>query len=304
MKNLDHQLRLFLAIARSQSLSGAAKALDLTQSSLSKQLGNLESYLGQSLFERHGRGVALSEAGRNLHDVTRPAYELIDNCVAQLREHVELNIGSLRVATVHTLSYYFMPEVMAKFMSQRPKVNITLLGRSSPEVVELVESGKADVGFVYDTAVATDTVEITPLFTEDMCLVVHNSSPFAGLPDIDLEQKTVPLIVAPPHYALRRMLHKHRLDNEVAAEVETIDAMLKLASVTSGQCVLPDRIPSAVLQEFQLTRVPISHPKLQRRIVGIKRIGRVQSALVTLMLEIASTVSRLKSGQDSRGPDS
>jgi DNA-binding transcriptional LysR family regulator len=292
MKNLDHQLRLFLAIARSQSLSGAAEALDLTQSSLSKQLGNLEAYLGQTLFVRHGRGVALTDAGRNLQDVAKPAYEIIDNCVAQMRECDQLEDGSLRVATIHTLSYYFMADVMAKFMRQRPKVNVTLLGRSSPEVVELVEAGRADVGFVYDTAVATDTVEITPLFTENMCLVAHKDSRFAGLTDIDLETEPVPMIVFPAHYALRRMLRKHHLDANVSAEVETVDAMLQLASTTSGQCILPDRIPSELLQEFQLVRIPISRPTLQRRIVGITRIGKAQSALATLMLQIAQSVVR------------
>lgn len=292
MKNLDHQLRLFLAIARCQSLSGAAEVLNLTQSSLSKQLGSLEAHLGQTLFERHGRGVALSDAGRNLQDVTRPAYEIIDNCIAQMREHEGLNDGSLRVATIHTLSYYFMGDVMAKFMSQRPKVNVTLLGRSSPDVVDLVESGKADVGFVYDTAVATDAVEITPLFTETMCLVAHKDSEFAGFTEIDLQANAVPLIVFPPHYALRRMLRKHRLDTVVSAEVETVDAMLQLASLTSGQCILPDRIPSELLQEYQLNRIAIARPILQRRIVGITRIGRIQPALATLILQIARTVIR------------
>lgn len=287
MKYLDHQLRLFLTIARSGSLSAAADTLDLTQSSVSKQLGTLEAHVGHPLFERHGRGVALTSAGVKLQDVVRPAYELIDNCVSQLRDAQGVTEGTLRVATIHTLSYYFVADVLAKFMNQRPKVNMTLLGRSSPEVVELVEAGKADVGFVYDTAVASDAVDIVPLFDEEMCLVVHQDSPYAPFDSISLCEHNVPLIVFPPNYALRRMLAGSLRHVQVAAEVDTVDAMLRLASLTAGQCILPTRMPTRLLEEHHLRRVKITQPMLSRRIVVITRKGRVQSTLCTLVLDIA-----------------
>ncbi|WP_330873448.1 LysR family transcriptional regulator [Paraburkholderia hospita] len=287
---MDHQLRLFLVIAKSQSLSAAAEALDLTQSSLSKQLSALESYVGQPLFERHGRGVSLSDAGERLLNAARPAYELIDNCITQMREQQGITEGTLRVATIHTLSYYFVADVMAKFMGQRPKVNMTLLGRSSPEVVDLVETGKADLGFVYDTAVASDEVNITPLFDEEMCLVVNENSRFAALEEISLSEHDVPLIVFPQHYALRRMLTGQIPHINIAAEVDTVDGMLRLASVTAGQCILPDRMPTRLLQDYHLKRVRIVNPTLRRRIVAITQRGRLQSPLLSLVLDIAQSI--------------
>jgi DNA-binding transcriptional LysR family regulator len=291
LKNIDHQLRLFVEIARHKSLSAAAEALDANQPGLSRQLASLESSLGQALFERNGRGVELTEAGRKILEVARPAYELIDNAVLQLRDQQGVTEGSLKVATIHTLSYYFIADVMAKFMSQRPKVNVTLLGRSSPEVVELVESGKADIGFAYDTAVVTGGVDITPLFSEEMCLVVPEQSALASRNDVNLCEEKLALIVFPSHYALRRMLHTNDLDAKVAAEVETVDAMLKLTSLTGGQCVLPDRIPVQLLRDYQLARVKISYPPLGRRIVAIAKTGRAQSSLGLLMLEIARAIA-------------
>ncbi|TCG04980.1 LysR family transcriptional regulator [Paraburkholderia steynii] len=302
MKNMDHQLRLFLVIAKFHSLSTAAEALDLTQSSLSKQLSTLESYVGQPLFERHGRGVTLSDAGQRLLNAARPAYESIDNCITQMREQQGITEGTLRVATIHTLSYYFLSDVMAKFMGQRPKVNMTLLGRSSPEVVDLVETGKADVGFVYDTAVASDGVDITPLFDEHMCLVVHENSKFAAFDEVSLIEHEVPLIVCPQHYALRRMLTAQIPHVKVAAEVDTVDAMLKLASVTAGQCVLPDLMPTKLLQDYHLKRVKIVKPALCRRIVAITQHGRVQSPLLSLLLDIAQRLSGPVSEQAAAWP--
>jgi DNA-binding transcriptional LysR family regulator len=285
--NVDHQLRLFVEIANSKSLSAAAEALSLTQSCLSRQLASLEGHIGQALFVRHGRGVEPTDAGRKLLEAARSGYQLIDNTLTQLRDQHGVTEGSVNVATIHTLSYYFMAEVVARFMAQRPHASVSLLGRSSPGVVELVEAGRAEIGFVYDSAVASDELEITPLFEEEMSFVVHENSRFAALTAISLNEETPALVVFPAGYALRRMLHGRDFDAKVAAEVETVVAMLKLVSLTNGQCVLPALIPEKLLHEYQLKRIRIEEPLMRRRIVAITRRGRPVSGMVSLMLEIA-----------------
>ncbi|CAJ92996.1 LysR family transcriptional regulator [Cupriavidus necator H16] len=290
MKALDAQIRLFLAIAQARSISGAAMTLGLTQSGLSRQLAHLEAAVGQKLCERHGRGVALTDAGHKLQAAAQTAYDVIDNTILLLCEEQGVSQGNLRVAVIHTLSYYFMPDVVSRFMSQRPNANVSLMGRSSPEVVELVETGKADIGFVYDVAVASDAVEIVPLFDDVMTLIVSQNSPLAALEGVDLEAQRVPLVAFPEHYALRRMLHRKRLDTNVVAEVDTVDAMLRLVASTGGQCVLPDRVPTQLLENYGLSRVRIINPRLSRRVVAITKRERAQTALIKHMLKIAQTV--------------
>jgi LysR family cyn operon transcriptional activator len=285
--NVDYQARLFIEIAAHKSLSAAAEALSLTQSGLSRHLASLEEFIGQPLFIRHGRGVELTEAGRKLLEVVSAAYQLVDNTILQLRNDHGVTDGSIHVATIHTLSYYFMAEVAAKFMAQRPSASLALLGRSSPGVVELVENGRAEIGFAYDSAVASDQLEITPLFEDTMCLVVHESSRFATRASVDLRAEAVPLVAFPVGYALRKMLHTKDFDATVTAEVETVDAMLKLVSMTNGQCILPVLIPEKLLQEYQLVRVNIEQPLMRRWIVAVTRRGRPLSAMTALMLEIA-----------------
>jgi DNA-binding transcriptional LysR family regulator len=289
--NIDRWLRLFLVIARCGSVSRAAEELDLTQSGLSRQLASLEAYLGHPLFERHGRGVELTDAGRKLDQATRSAYALVDNTVFQLRRQEGVTEGALRVATIHTLGPYFISPVFARYMAQLPRVNLSMLGRSSPGVVEMVESGKADIGFVYDVAVATDTLDIVPLFDETMSLVVHESSPLAGETSVDLTARSLPLVVFPPDFALRRMVETGGFPFEIAAEVETVDNMLQLVSMTRGQCILPNRLPGEILRHHQLRRIQIAKPHLSRRIVAITRRDRPHTALTTLMLEIAQSVA-------------
>ncbi|GAB7525014.1 LysR family transcriptional regulator [Paraburkholderia sp. 2C] len=285
--NVDYQARLFIEIAAHKSLSAAAEALSLTQSGLSRHLASLEEFIGQPLFIRHGRGVELTEAGRKLLEVVSAAYQLVDNTILQLRNEHGVTDGSIHIATIHTLSYYFMAEVAAKFMAQRPSASLALLGRSSTGVVELVESGRAEIGFAYDSAVASDQLEITPLFEDTMCLVVHERSRFASRASVDLRAESMPLVAFPMGYALRKMLHTKEFDATVAAEVETVDAMLKLVSMTNGQCILPALIPEKLLQEYQLVRVKIEQPLMRRLIVAVTRRGRPLSGMTALMLEIA-----------------
>lgn len=288
METLDRSLRYFLRIAELGSLSKAAEALDQTQSGLSKQLAVLESSLGLPLFVRTGRGVELTEAGSRLYDVLQASYREIDQAVESVRQR-GFTHGTVHMATVHTLSYYFTADVVARFVSTRPHVNLSLLGRSSPEVVALVESGKADLGLVYDVAVDTDRVVSHLLFDDEMSLIVPHDSPLVGAQD--LSGMNLRLVGFPPHYALRRMLHSAGLRATYATEAETVDAMLKLVSSGIGDCILPSRIPNKLLADNGLRQVPIAAPTLRRRAVAITPVGKPLSPLTSGLLQCVMNVA-------------
>ncbi|MBB1624321.1 LysR family transcriptional regulator [Achromobacter sp. UMC71] len=290
MDTPDRQLRYFARIAELKSLSRAAEDLDQTQSGLSRQLAALEAYVGKPLFVRTGRGVELTEAGTRLLDGILPAYRSIDQTLEAVRQREGVTQGSVRLATVHTLSYYFMADVVAQFVSSREHVNLSVMGRSSPEVVALVESGKADIGFVYDAAVASDNLASAPLFDDDMCLIVRRGVEVADR--VDLGAMALRLVGFPPHYALRKMIHSAGLQPEFVAEAETIDAMLKLVSSGVGACILPSRIPEKLLTDYGLRKVVIASPVLRRRVVAITLAQRQPLPLVGELLECARRIAR------------
>src|SRR3546814_12936211 len=95
------------------------------------------------------------------------------------------------------------------------------MARSSPDVVDLVEKGRADIGFVYDSAVASEILESVTLFDDKMCLIVLREGSAADT-EIDLGRDEFPLVGFPEHYALRRMLKSAGLDKLVVAEANTI----------------------------------------------------------------------------------
>jgi DNA-binding transcriptional LysR family regulator len=285
MESQDRQLRYFVRIAETKSLSRAADDLDLTQSAISRQLASLEAYVGNALFARTGRGVELTECGRRLLAAAKPAYAAIDGALEDIRDKEGLSRGTIRVATVHTLSYYFTADVLAKFVGRHEQVNISLMGRSSPDVVALVESGRSDLGFVYDVAVNSADLVVAPLFDDEMCLIAPETHGLSA--PVDLNETNLKLVGFPPHYALHKMLRAAVRKPQVVAEAETVDAMLQLVASGVGACVLPSRIPDRVIAEHDLVKIPIASPVLKRRIVAITRKDRAPSPLVQELLQLA-----------------
>jgi len=292
METPDRLLRSFLRIAELKSLSKAAEDLDQTQSGVSKQLAALEAQLGKPLFVRTGRGVALTEAGQKLQEAIEAPYRAIDQAVDAIRDAHGSTQGTVRLAVVHTVSYYFIADVVANFVSAHPNVNLSLMGRSSTDVVALVESGKADLGVAYDTAVDTATLTAHPLFEDDMCLVTVRPPP-ADVPDegIDLREQALRLVSFPQGYALRRMVESAGLRYACVAEAETIDAMLKLVSTGVGDCILPCRLPDRLLHEYGLHKMRIGSPLLRRRMVAVTHAGRQALPLAETLLRAALQVA-------------
>ncbi|RZT29265.1 LysR family transcriptional regulator [Cupriavidus agavae] len=281
METPDRLLRSFLRIAETQSLSRAADRLGQTQSGVSKQLAALEAYLGKPLFVRTGRGVALTEAGSKLRDAIEAPYRAIDLAAQSIRDTHGTTQGTLRIAFVHTVNYYFLAEAVAGFIGNYPAINLSLMGRSSADVVALVESGKADLGVAYDTAVDTAALEMHPLFEDDMCLVTSRQpDPALAAAGIDLRGQILRLVGFPRGYALRRMVESAGLEHPYVAEAETVDAILKLVAMGVGDSILPSRLPDRLLNEYGLNRLKIEKPLLRRRIVAVKRSGRQALPLV------------------------
>jgi len=125
-----HHLRLFRAVARDGTLTGAARGLNLSQSALSTQLRTLEAALGQDLFERRGRGLVLTEAGRIALDHAEAIFRTADDLAATLRETGRAR-RALRVGALATLSR----NLQVQFL--RP-----LIGRADVEVI--LRSGSQD----------------------------------------------------------------------------------------------------------------------------------------------------------------
>lgn len=276
METIDRQLRYFVKIAEARSLSRAAEDLSCTQSILSRQLSALERDMGQALFSRTGRGVILTDAGTKLLSMVGPAFNSIDDAITALRSN--LMDGTLVLSSIHSLSYSLIGPLLAGFSGRFPSVKIKLLVRSSEKTVELIESKRADAGFVYDTAVVSPDLRAVPLFHLEMCFIARLEDSLPS--EIDLRQRPIRLVVFPQGHALRRMLVSSGIEFTVAAEVNTFDAMLDVAACGGAYCILPSLIPKGYLATRGLRPVRISQPTMARQVSLVVRSDSYKTELL------------------------
>ena len=255
MLNLHH-LRLFQAVARDGTLTGAARTLNLSQSALSTQVRALEAALGHDLFERRGRGLVLTEAGRIALDHADTIFRTADDLSATLRETGRAR-RALRVGALATLSRNFQMEFL------RP-----LIGRSDVEVV--LRSGAQTDLLLGLEALALDVVltNLVPARDAASRYLVHplseQSVSLIGTPkrarDAPLAEilATEPLLLPTPEAALRAafdaLTDRLNVTPRIAAEVDDMAMMRLLAREDAGLAVIPpivvrDELESGTLEE-------------------------------------------------------
>lgn len=281
----DLWLRAFLAVAEANSITAGAEALELSQPTTSQYVRQLEEALGVQLLERHGRGVSLTHAGVRLQQCTQQAYAAIDSALREISRAEGVVRGIVRLSSVHTVNAYFLPPVLAEFTRQRPEAALQVFCRGSSEVVSLVERGRADIGLVYDSMVASAEVDIVALFQERMALIHQTeSAPPTGRPGDALVNRRLPLIAFPRGYALRELLDRYYRESlDIVAEVDTMDTMLQLVRAGAGSAILPDRLPEGIVEAVGLCRTPLPEPAPWRRVVAIRRRANTPTPLVRFM---------------------
>jgi DNA-binding transcriptional LysR family regulator len=142
-------LRYFLAIAEAENFSRAARTLRIAQPALSQRMRDLEAELGVALFERQGRGVRLTQAGRYYQEEVRQTLERLDAAGRQTRQIERGEVGSLRLAILETLSLAGpIPRILQELRLRHPALHLKLVGLSSLAQFEALRARTIDAGFI------------------------------------------------------------------------------------------------------------------------------------------------------------
>ena len=143
-RNIDMTaLRSFVAVAEAGGVTKAAGILNLTQSAVSMQLKRLEASLDMGLFDRSGRGIALSPAGEQLLSYARRILSLNDEVYARLT--ARQFEGEVVLGVPHDVVYPAIPQVLQQFARDYPRVRVQLLSSFTRRLKDQFARGEADI---------------------------------------------------------------------------------------------------------------------------------------------------------------
>src|SRR5580704_585703 len=141
-------LRTFVEVAKVEHLSRAAEALQADQSTVSRKIARLEQEVGVLLFERIGRNIRLTQAGRRLVGRAERILDDLRDAIAEAEGAVAAESGRVCVAFLHTVGARWLPERLARFLESYPAVRFTLEEGTTAEVMSGVLGGDYDLGIL------------------------------------------------------------------------------------------------------------------------------------------------------------
>lgn len=289
MIELRH-LRYFLEVARREHVTRAAEVLNVTQSTLSHQIGQLEEILGTQLFDRIGRGLKLTDAGRTFSDYARRALEEVDEARFALDGLRDLVRGRVRIGVIHTYNTTLLPAAIAKFALLHPSVHISIEDMPAADIAAMVASGALHLGVSFETPGRSD-VEAEPLFSERLMLVVRNDHPLARRKTVSARMLSgVRLAVQTDRFMSRRMINAELgawIDGSIFLEMSSIDAMLETIRLQGETAaILFERV---IAESSGLKQIEIIQPSVKRTAALIWPVGRARSRAAT---EIGAAIRR------------
>lgn len=175
MENLDSDLlRTFVAVAQAGSVTDGAVRIHRSQSATSLQVKRLETILGQAVFERHGRGVVLSETGRRLMPVAQDVTARLD---AVLRDiHKDPVMGKLRIGIPDDHGRAKLAQIIAAFTRERPQVELDVICALSTEFPAALKKEQLDLA-IYEVETLSPHEEL--LFEDPTCWMSATHTDFS-----------------------------------------------------------------------------------------------------------------------------
>ncbi|MBU5266923.1 LysR family transcriptional regulator [Virgibacillus proomii] len=264
------QIRYFMEVATREHVTEAANALHVAQSSVSRQIANLENELGADLFIRESRRVKLTPVGKIFFKRMKQAMNVIDDATREVEEYLDPKKGTIRIAYPISLASHTIPTAIHAFRVYYPEVKFQLKQALYPDLIQGVIDGDFNLALLGPLPKADEKFRRKILFTENLVALLPLHHTLANKPSIGLrELKDDPFIMLPKGFILREIVEKactsHGFTPKVGFEGDDTDALKGLVSAGLGVALMPevtviDNVPRSTVN------IPLSNNTITRTV--------------------------------------
>lgn len=266
----------FIALAETRRFALAAERCHISAPAFSQMITRLETQVGVRLFDRNTRTVSLTAEGEIFAQGARRIAAEMKATLDEIEGRAKLSNGRVRLAAPPSLTAWWLPERMALFRRDHPRVTLHLADVVSNQCLDLLRSGEADIGI---NAQRGNTLEFEAhrLFMEKSWVICRSDDPLAALPAVSLphlrNQPFIQTVRSGSVYQYLEHIVEAAEVHDTGLEVTHLSTLGGLVRAGFGISIVPQHATVLCLQPG-VTAVPLNTNEATRSIYAIRRRDR------------------------------
>ena len=265
------QLRIFLAVAQTQSFAEAGHLVHMSQPAVSLSIKSLEDSLGGRLFTRTTRSTLLTAEGQQLLSMAKTLVASWDSVENELKQRFTLDRGKIALAAMPSFAASLLPKVLMNYRQKNPNISIEIHDVLTDTVVEMVRSGNIEMGISFEPE-NTQDLNFQALFNDRFIAVTHQNCSLKNEKELTWKQiLECEFITLQKPSSVRNLIEmalaKEGMELHVAFDAHQLATVGKMVSQGLGVAVVP-ALCEAQMREQGAICLPISQPIISRH-VGI-----------------------------------
>jgi len=281
-----HQVRYFLAVARTLNFTRAAEECHVAQPSLTRAIRQLEGEFGGDLFRRERPQAQLTELGQRMLPLLKQCYEAALSARSLASAIKKGEVGSLRLVVSHTIEPSLVTPHVVELSKLFHGLEVKLLRGNGEAVLELLKKGEVELGIAAQLTGEWERLDRWPLFTEDFQLIASSMHTLAkresvGIDDLK-DERLVVRTYCETTPAVLEVLREREFDVSRFHEVSADGDLLALLEAGVGVAL----VPRSARTPASLTRIVVEGIELTRTIYVYGVAGRQRTAVAAAMLKM------------------
>ena len=240
------QVKYFVAVAETGKLASAANLVNISPSSITEAVKELESITGVSLITRHRRGVDLTFEGFRFLQYCRDILSSVTAAEYDLKNSKSHLTGQLTIGVTFTIAGYFLAALMSRFNRAFPQIKTIFMEYTRPEIENLILKKKMDLAILLVSNVDNDQLNTKLLVKSPRKLWMSMNHPFFPKKEISLEDVSqvpyIQLLVDEADTSHMKYWKKYNATPQVLFHTESVEAVRSMVAIGSGVTILSDMV--------------------------------------------------------------